>query len=117
MFLHYQKYRFKEINKIVFFGSLFFLIGVLPISIISSHSPFQHLFDSSLIDNDNIMYPVKNRFYIFFQEIYNAIYLIVVTEKFISIITILLLVYLVKEKNIKDFNFKIKIVLTFIFYF
>ena len=117
LFLHYQKYRFKEIKKIVFFGSLFFLIGVLPISIISSHSPFQHLFDSSLIDNDNIMYPVKNRFYIFFQEIYNAIYLIVVTEKFISIITILLLVYLIKEKkNIRDFNFKIKIVLTFIFF-
>ena len=43
--------------------------------------------------------------------------MIVVTEKFISIITILLLVYLVKEKkNIKDFNFKIKIVLTFIFF-
>ena len=117
LFLHYQKYRFKEINKIIFFGFLFCLIGVFPISIISSHSPFQHLFDSSLIENDHIMYPVKNRFYIFFQEIYHAIYLIIITEKFISIIIILLLVYLVKnKKNIENFNLKIKIVLTFIFF-
>jgi len=118
LFLHYQKYKFKEINRIIFFGLLFFLIGVFPNYILSAgHNPFQHLFDSSLIDNDNIMYPVKNRFYIFSQEIYQSIYFIFITEKFISIIIIFLMVYLVKEKkNIKDSDFKIKIVLTFIFF-
>ncbi len=118
LFLHYQKYKFKEINKIIFFGILFCLIGVFPNYFLSSgHSPFQHLFDSSMIDNDHIMYPVKNRFYIFFHEIYQSIYLIFVTEKFTSLIIILLIIYLVKDKkNIKDFNYKIKIVLTFIFF-
>lgn len=117
-FLHYQKNGLKNLKYIYFFLIIFFTVGFLPNFIFSEAHILQHLFDSSIIETDHDRYPNKNRIFIFFQEIYQSIIMIIQTEVplVISIIVLFFLYLIFKKKKIINSKVQLKIILTFCFF-
>lgn len=117
-FLHYQKNRFKNLKLIFSFLIIFFTIGFLPNFIFSEAQILQHLFDSSIIESDHVRYPNKNRFFIFFQEIYQSIMMIIQTEKplILSIVFLFFFYYFLKKKRFIYYKPQLKLILTFCFF-
>jgi len=117
-FLHYQKNCFKKIKFIYLFLFIFFIVGFLPNFLLSESNILNHFLDSSIIDTNHEKYPNKNRIFIFFQEIYESIIMIIQTEVplTISIVIIFILFFFLNKKKIINSNNEVKIIFTFCFF-
>ena len=112
IFLHFIKYKYKNLNYILIWGFTFFCIGLLPNFLLSSTNPFSHLFDQGLISGRYINY--NNRILIFFFEFYDSIKYIFTAEK-ISILLALLILsfFFITKKNFENINLHKEIIFAF----
>ena len=112
IFLHFIKYKYKNLNYFLIWGFTFFCIGFLPNFLLSSTNPFAHLLDYETIGT---IYPdSNNKISIYFFEFYNAIRYIFITEK-ISILLVILILsfFLITKKNFKSISLHKEIIFVF----
>ena len=106
--LHYQKYRFKNFEFLIYFGLIFLILGIIPSYLFSSDIIFGHIFSKSSPQ----YFSIKDFILLFSNKLILSFKIILNTEIIFFIFGFLALFYLFKNFQNKK-NFIIILILFF----
>ena len=96
LILHFLKYKFTKINRLLIFGIIFFIFGILANFLISSDNIFSHFYNPNFLE---VYYETTNRFKVFFIDLKESLDIFLIFEKTILILLIISIFFL-KNLNI-----------------